>query len=347
MSSLSLAGGAAEISVLLLFGLGAVVGLLGGFFGVGGGWIVTPALNVFGMPMPFAVGTGFGYMTGMSSISAWKHRKRGKTEPRLALVIGLAMIGGVQLGEKAMMALDAHGDADPVVRIIYIVSLSLLGIYMFIDALRDPRVRKPTEDQPLSAHREAPLQKFLLPPVIHLPNSDIRVSIWPLLVIGLLVGFLSGILGVGGGFVLMPVMVYLIGVRTIGAVGTSLMCLVLASPFGLLAYALEGWVEFLAAGVMIAGAAVGAPIGVRASHSVTGPRVRLLYAVMIVLGGASVLLKELGSRLGAPGFDMASRVLILSAAGSMALVVVALMLVATAKAKETPEPDAGPTEPPP
>ena len=335
MLDISLADNAVQISAALLFVLGAVVGLLGGFFGVGGGWIVTPALNVLGMPIPYAVGTGLAYIFGMSSVSAWRHRRWGKIEPGLALVIGGAMVVGVKLGEKAVMLLDERGEADSVVRILYIVFLVGLGLYMLVDGLRD-RIRGGEHAKDSAPRRDALFQRCLVPPVLHLPRSGIRLSVWPLLGVGVGTGFLSGMLGAGGGFVLMPVMVYLVGMQTVAAVGTSLVCLVLASPFGVLAYGLEGRVEFVAALIMIAGALVGAPLGVRASHIVKGAALRLLYSVMIIVGGASVLLKQLGSRTGGAAFDVAARVVILSAAGGMALLILVLMLAAIIRRERAP-----------
>ena len=337
MFSINVANDTVQISVFVLFVLGALVGLLGSFFGMGGGWIATPALNVFGMPMPYAVGTDLMYISGMSTVSAWKHRKMGKAEPKLALVIGCAMIVGVKAGQMAMTLLDSIGKADSVIRTVYIVMLFGLGAFMLVDALRDPRLRKPVDDKDLPPHRDAPLQKLRLAPMLYLPGSQIHISVWPLLVTGLIAGFLSGLMGVGGGFILVPIIVYVIGVRMIGAVGTSLMCLVLASPFGVLVYAVEGKVAFLAAFVMIAGALLGSPLGVRASCAVKGPRIRLLYSILVIIGGVCVLLKQLSGQLGKPDLDAVSRVLILSAAGAMSALVLLLMVLAETKQKKAAE----------
>jgi uncharacterized membrane protein YfcA len=189
----------------LLFGLGACVGLLGGFFGFGGGWIITPCLNIFGMGMSMAVGTGFGYIMGMSMISTYKHRRHGNLELRLGLVIGLTMMVGVHLGKMLIIALDKGGQTEPIVRVLYIVLLLGLGIYMLKDALT-------VHEEDSKSGAKAPLQKFCRKPLVYLPKSDLSISLWPLLGIGLVTGFLAGLLGVGGGFMLVPSMVYLIGV---------------------------------------------------------------------------------------------------------------------------------------
>ncbi len=305
----------------LLFGFGAAVGLLGGFFGVGGGWIITPTLNILGMDMGTAVGTGFGYIMGMSLVSAYKHRQRGNIDLILGLVIGITMIVGIQFGKAVIMVLEKGGNTGPVVRILYIVLLFGLGSFMLKDALSQPR-----EASGPGGGQAKGLQRIRLRPLLTLPRSGIEISLWPLVAIGLTAGFLSGILGVGGGFMLMPIMVYLLGVPTLVAVGTSLICLVVASPFGTLAYAMAGRIDFAAVAVMVLGACVGAPIGVGASRHLHGSRLRLLYAVMTLLGGASVVLRQLDLAL-------ASRAVILGAVGGMCALIMAMTVIAKKEAQ--------------
>ena len=309
-----------EISAVLLFGLGAVVGLLGGFFGVGGGWIITPALNILGMPIACAVGTGLAYITGMGVVSAWRHRRHGSLEPRLAWAIGLAMVVSIHFGKATMMLLERAGNSGPVVRVAYILLLLGIGLFMLRDALRSRAGAAQANSEQVRGARPC-LQSCQWKPTMHLPKTAADVSVWPLLGIGTVVGFLSGLLGVGGGFALMPVLVYLIGVPTRVAVGTSLVCILMASPFGVLGYTLAKQVEFRAAGVMIAGALIGAPVGVYACQLVQGRRLRLLYAVMIILGGVSVMLRQLELQL-------AAQVTIFSAAAGVSAVIILMMMVA-------------------
>ncbi len=350
MLSLQLSLSGCHMSVLLLVGLGAAVGLLGGFFGVGGGWIVTPALNVFGMPMPYAVATGLGYVFGMTCVSGWQHRKQGHMEGRLGLALGLSMIAGIRVGKQVMTALERLGRADPVVRTIYIVFLVGLGSLMLVDYVRSSRSAALSDEDEGVDRRRGWLRGIETRPLVHLPRSGITVSLWPLVGIGLGVGFLSGILGVGGGFVLMPIMVYVVGVPTGIAVGTSLLCLLIASPFAVLAYSgvgvfmaesvremglgaflltgadprslaeavqRYGRVEFRASGLMIVGALIGSPIGVFAGNILQGRMLRLLYALMIIAGGIAVALKQFGA-------ETLSRSLILFLAVGMCAVILLL-----------------------
>ena len=344
--TLQLAGETVVLSIPLLFLVGAVVGILGGFFGVGGGWIVTPVLNILGLPMTHAVGTGFAYIFGMSGVSAWKHRGHGNLEYRLGLIIGLSMIVGVKLGKMTMMALASGGNADVVVRWIYVVFLLGLGTFMLYETLRSAGREQASEVDsedatgtatPGDNERPALCQRLNLGPHIRLPKTGIRVSLPPLIVIGLFAGYMSGIMGVGGGFLLMPIMVYLVGVPTTVAVGTSLVCILLASPFGLFEYWREGFVAFPAAGAMVVGAVVGAPLGVWASKLLHGRWLRLMYAVMIILGGVSVVLKQVSTMSSVPGLDLASRIVILGAAGGMGV----MILLMASRKQEKCAPNSG------
>jgi uncharacterized membrane protein YfcA len=322
--AIQLTGKTVSLSIPVLFFVGLVVGVLGGFFGVGGGWIVTPVLNILGLPMTHAVGTGFAYIFGMSGVSAWKHRGHNSIEYRLGIIIGLAMIIGVKLGKTTMMALASSGNADTVVRWIYVVFLLGLGAYMLHESLNADGTEEEAANGADAAGRKPFCQRLHLAPHIQLPRSGVRVALPPLVAIGLFAGYMSGIMGVGGGFLLMPIMVYLVGIPTTMAVGTSLLCILLASPFGLFEYGSEGFVVFAVAGTMIVGAVVGAPLGVWASKCLHGRWLRLMYAVMIMLGGLSVVFKQLAGMFSLNIFDLASRVIIFTAASGMALMILVM-----------------------
>ncbi len=313
-----------QISILALFALGTMVGVLGGFFGVGGGWIITPTLNILGMPMPHAVGTGLAYIMGMSLISVLKHASANAVEPALGLLMGGSMVVGIQAGTSTVMALEATGAADSVLRVMYIFMLFSLGAFMLNDCRvrRDPRRKK--GDGYGDPARNAFARRFRLPPVLPLKKSGISASLWPVAVIGMAIGFFSGLLGAGGGFLIVPAMLYLVGTPTIIAVGTSLLCILISSPFGVAAYAFEGRVNFVAAFVMLLGVIIAAPLGVRAAHAVKSSWHRLLYAVMILCGGASVVLKELDSRIDSLLLNYSSKILIFVAGGG---IIVCIMLL--------------------
>ncbi len=323
-----------DISIFVLFGLGAMVGVLGGFFGVGGGWIITPTLHILGMPMPYAVGTGLAYIMGMSLISVSKHRSANSVDSVLGIALGTTMIAGMLAGKSAVIRLEAAGVADPLIRALYIVLLFAIGLFMLRDGLRAPRGGGRDGAKGAVRERGALCRRFRMRPSVNLKKSGVTVSIWPLAVIGVVIGFFSGLLGAGGGFLLVPAMFYLIGTPTIVAVGTSLLCILLASPFGVAAYALEGRVNFPAAAVMLSGVLLAAPLGVRAAHAVRGAHLRFLYAVMVLCGGFSVVLKELDERLESVLLEYASKILIFAAGGGIVFVILLLWFLKSRKPDE-------------
>lgn len=324
-------GQALSVPILLLLLCGVIVGVLGGFFGVGGGWLVTLFLIIFcGLPEKYAVGTGFGYILGMSLISAWKHRKRGNMEYKLGAALGLPMILGVNIGKRLMVELDKSGKAGPVVQNLYMVMLFSLGMYMLIDSIKE--LRATTEETGGGDQKaNAPLRRLKWGPLLSLKKSGIETPLIPILTIGLAVGVISGLMGVGGGFVLMPIMVYLVGMPTIMAVGTSLLCILYSAPMGVCAYSLsEGGsqVLFQLSGIMILGAFLGAPLGVWSAGRVHGKSLRLLYSSLTILGGISVGLKILQHVLDQPLLGECGKWLILGAP----LVLSTFILVLSGKA---------------
>jgi hypothetical protein len=300
-------------SLPVLVGLGFVVGVLATFFGVGGGWIVTPALNALGLPMPFAVGTGLAAITGQSALAVVKHGRMGNVDWRLGAVVGGSMVLGVEGGAQTVMWLESLGLAEVVVRWVYIIFLSALGTYMLRDYAREMG-RRASEGGANGENgglvgRSAALRAG---PAIRLANGAGRVAIWVPAVLGLGVGFLAGLMGTGGGFALVPAFVYVIGVPTVAAVGTSLKCVLISGGYGAFSYALKGRADLVVAFCMLAGAAVGAQFGAMAVRRVRGYSIRLLYALMIILAALGVVLKQLGH-------STPAAVAILGGAGAMCL----------------------------
>ena len=225
-----------EFNVLLLIVIGFCVGVLGGFFGVGGAWIVTPALNIFGFHMAYAIGTDLAHIFGKSIVATKKHSKMGNVDWKLGLISIIASVLAVELGSQIIMILEKTGDVGSIVRWSYIILLLGLSVFMMYDYFvarpsqtdvpltnsteQTGKVKKRKKKLPLSKR----LHKIKIPPMISFPASGIEsVSLWIVLFIFFITGFLSGFMGVGGGFIRMPALVYLIGCPTAIAVGTDLM----------------------------------------------------------------------------------------------------------------------------
>ena len=287
-----------HFNVLLLLLIGTTVGVCGGFFGIGGAWIVTPALNIFGFPMPYAIGTDLAHMGGKSIVSTIRHNKFGNVDVRLAVSMIIGTTVGMELGAKLVMYLERVGLAESVIRKIYVVFLFFIGSYVLYDYIKHT-VRKKRQARHGSAGHPGgetiaqKLRRINIPPMINFKSSGIRCSMWLPVLVGLVTGIVASVLGVGGGFIRMPALIYLIGCPTLVAVGTDLFEVMITGAYGAFTYGIKGRVDLIAAMWMLIGAAVGAQLGTVAVKYVRGYSIRLLFAVTIFIACASVLLKQL------------------------------------------------------
>jgi uncharacterized membrane protein YfcA len=287
------------VNPLFLAAVGFVVGLLGGFFGVGGGFLAGPMMFLVGVPMNFVVGTDLAHMTGKSIVAARRHRILGHVDIKLGLLMVLGTVPGIELGAMIIEGLEAAGNIEIVVGVAYVVILVVIGAFTAWESLRALQMVR-TEQMDV---REAlafqgvtrRMHRVRLPPRVALPNSGIEsISLWVILGVSFLTGLLAGMLGVGGGFIRMPMMVYLIGVPTHVAVGTDLFSVVISAGYGTLTHGLKGNVDILMALVMQTGAAIGAQIGAVSTRFFAGPRIRLFFSVLPFIGATLVILRLLG-----------------------------------------------------
>lgn len=287
-----------EVNVLLLVVLGVAVGVLGGFFGMGGAWMVTPALNIFGFPMPFAVGTDLCHMAGKSIISTRRHAKFGNVDMKLGLTMLAFDVCGIEIGARLVMWLERLGLAGPVIRWVYVVFLFLIALLVFFDYFKKKQMERggaPESDAGQSAVRwHETLHKIRIPPIVRFDVAQVECSMWLPATVGLLVGILAGFLGIGGGLLMMPALVYLIGCPTYVAVGTDLFTVMIAGFYGAFTYGMKGRIEFLAVVCMLLGAAPGAQIGTIATKYIRGYGIRLMFGTTVVCAMISVILKQLG-----------------------------------------------------
>ncbi|MEW6066438.1 MAG: sulfite exporter TauE/SafE family protein [Bacillota bacterium] len=286
----------ADVNGLALLMLGFFVGILGGFFGIGGAFIVTPALNIFGFPMAFAIGTDIAHIFGKSIVATFKHALLRHVDFKLGLIMGLLGMYGVSLGKQSILYLEKIGQVGPTVRIVYIILLFALGIFMIKDYYHYSRLN---EEQKINAERNKSklvqwVQGLRFGPYIGFPTSNVKaISIWVIVFLSVFSGFISGFLGVGGGFVRVPILIYFLGLPTVMAVGTDLFAILITNSWGAYIYALSGKVEIIGALVMLVGAAVGAQIGSVATAYIKGMKIRLYFGITLLLAGAAVLLKQM------------------------------------------------------
>ncbi|MFC1904790.1 sulfite exporter TauE/SafE family protein [Chloroflexota bacterium] len=329
-----------EINPILLLSIGITVGVCSGFFGFGGGFMMTPALNMFGLPMPFAIGTDLTQMAGSSAISTMKHRKLGHVDFRLGILMVVGTVTGVEVGKHLIMYMEDIGNVDLVVRYIYIVLLVGLGLYMFKEA-RKSAANRSIAPSPEDTTQTAPsplvqkLRALNIPPFVSLPVSGIsRISIWIPLGIGFVTGVLAGLLGVGGGFIRMPALVYLLGVPTVIAVGTDLFEIVISGAYGCFTYAMVGRVEIMAAIIILIGSSAGVQIGATATRYVRGTSIRSYFAITIILAGVSVALKQVAHLMNLAWLGTTAIYMLLGVAGCMAMLITVMFVRAKSFAKK-------------
>jgi uncharacterized membrane protein YfcA len=314
---------------LIILGLG--VGIIGGFFGMGGAWMVTPGLNILGFPMAFAIGTDIAHMAGKSLISTMRHSKFGNVDYRLGVIMIGGTVGGFEAGAQMIMWLERIGHVDVFVRVGYLILLSLIAWLVFSDLSqkrrRDSEFRSSGRPVPEGAggiewHKA--FHKVRVPPMVHFKEAGVYCSAWLPIFVSFFTGWLAGILGIGGGLIRMPSLVYLIGVPTHVAVGTDLFEVAISGLYGAASYTYKGRTELVAAMIMLVGASIGAQIGSVATKYVKGYGIRLFFGTAVVGCAVSVALKLIGSFVQAlrPVLDAAATVLILGLVAGLASFIV-------------------------
>lgn len=281
---------------LVILGFG--VGVIGGFFGVGGGWLVTPGLNILGFPMSFAIGTDLTQMSATSIISTMRHSKFGNVDYKLGTIMIVGSLAGVELGSRIVMYLEHIGLVGSVLRYCYMILLSFISWTVFADIAKQKKQFKvgATEETAVGIDWYKTLHRINVPPMIHFKTAGVRCSLWLPVLISLFIGLISGTLGIGGGLIVLPAFIYLIGCPTHVAVGTSLYGVMFAALYGAFTYTLKGRTEMLAALIMLAGAAVGAQIGTTATRYVKGIAIKYAFGLTVIGVFVSILLKQLAGR---------------------------------------------------
>ncbi len=276
----------AEVAALILIGFS--VGVAGSFFGVGGAFLVTPALNMLGFPMILAIGTDMAHMTGKSIIATLRHRKLGHIDLKAGALLLLGTLPGVKLGSMAVMALERIAATEWVLRYVYIAILTTVGLLM----LRESMSSRGELGHNAGAYFQ---RRFRIPPFVSLPVSKIEsISIWVIIFLGFATGFMASFLGVGGGFIRMPALLYLIGMPVHIAVGTDLLEVIFSGAYGTFLYARGGHVDIIAALVMLSGASIGSQLGAQATKYVEASLIKKYLAVMVLGSAVAVAAKQAG-----------------------------------------------------
>lgn len=298
----------AELSVnlWLMLGLGLGVGCLSGIFGVGGGFLMTPLLMLAGVPAPSAVAAGANVAAASAMSGVMGQFERRAVDLRMGLVVSIGGVVGVALGSVLFAWLKSTGAAEAAVRVAYVVLLGALGTSLVWESVRALlRARHSDAPRPGTRHRNDLAHR--LPWKVRFPRSRLYVSVLPPLAIGLGVGVLSALMGVGGGFLLIPALIYLMHMPPALVVGTStFQVLVMASATTFLQATTSGGLDLMLSASLIAGAVIGAQAGVAVGRKLKGEQLRVLLGALVLvvalrLGADLVLTPQEMFELSSPG----------------------------------------------
>ena len=262
----------AHISPIYLVIVGFVIGILGGFFGVGGSFIAGPALRAVGLDWNFAVGTDLAHIVGKSVVAAKRHRALGNVDLKLGLIMAFGTIGGAEVGAQLIQMLKRAGNVNLVVSMVSIavyLSISTFMIWESRKTLAQARLpsgivkgAKAKHDPSAFKHITSAIQRLKIAPMITLPASGVTISLWVIV----LVAFVGGLFS-----------------------GTDLFEIIISASYGTFTHAIKGNVDILIALVMHTGAAIGAQIGAISTQYFTGPKIRLAFVPLPLIGAAIVI----------------------------------------------------------
>ena len=273
----------AEVSVnaFLLLGLGGIVGILSGMFGVGGGFLMTPLLFFIGIPPAVAVATEANQIVASSFSGVLAHLKRKTVDLRMGTVLLVGGLVGAALGVVVFNYLRSLGQVDLLVKLCYVVFLGVIGALMFGESLNAIRKsRKPGAKITRRKHNWI----HNLPFKMKFRVSGLYISVIPPLLVGVTVGILAAIMGVGGGFIMVPAMIYLLGMPTKVVVGTSLFQIIFVTAFTTMLHATTNYtVDIVLAVLLLVGGVIGAQIGTRIGVKMKAEQLRILLAIMVLV----------------------------------------------------------------
>lgn len=275
-----------SINFFLVLGIGGLVGFLSGLFGVGGGFLLTPLMMMIGIPPAVAAASDSNQIVAAASSGAFAHWRLGNVDFKMGLVILAGGITGGTIGVQLVKVLRAMGNFEFVMKVVYVLMLGLVGGAMFLESLRTIRRSRKTSVEAAGTVGEPKLGKLFakLPLKMNftrsgLPNTS---AIFPF-TIGTIVGIMAALLGVGGGFIMVPAMIYIIGMPTIAAIGTDLFQIVLTSANVTLQQAfVNKTVDLLLALILLGGSTIGAQFGAVAGKRLKGEQIRILLAIIVL-----------------------------------------------------------------
>ena len=269
-----------SVSIFLLIGLGGIVGILSGLFGVGGGFLMTPLLFFIGIPPAIAVATEANQIVASSFSGALAHLRRKTVDLKMGWILVSGGLIGSGIGVQIFKVLRDLGQVELLVTLCYVFFLGIIGSLMLWESIR-ALIRNNNNFRPIKIKRHNWVHR--LPLKMRFRTSNLYISCIPPFIIGALVGFLAAIMGVGGGFILVPVMIYIIGMPTKVVIGTSLFQIIFVTGFTTLLHSTQNYsVDALLALILLIGGVVGAQIGTRLGVYLKAEQLRILLAILVL-----------------------------------------------------------------
>ena len=277
----------AEVSVnaFLLLGLGGIVGILSGMFGVGGGFLMTPLLFFIGIPPAVAVATEANQIVASSFSGVLAHFRRKTVDLKMGTVLLIGGLIGAALGVVVFNYLKSIGQVDLLVRLCYVVFLGVVGGLMFLESLNAIRKSRQAAatGRPTPTKRHQRTWIHALPFKMRFRTSGLYISVIPPILVGISVGILAAIMGVGGGFIMVPAMIYLLGMPTKVVVGTSLFQIIFVTAFTTMLHATTNYtVDIILAVLLLIGGVIGAQVGTQIGVKMKAEQLRILLAIMVL-----------------------------------------------------------------
>lgn len=279
-----------SVNIFIILGMGAAVGFLSGMFGVGGGFLITPLLIFYNVPPAIAVATGANQVVASSISGAITHFRRGTLDFKLGGVLLAGGLVGATLGIWIFQALKKLGQLDLIISILYVVLLTTVGTMMMWESIN--AIRRARRNETITINRSGQHGwVHRLPFKMRFKKSKIYLSVVPVIGLGFGVGVLTSIMGVGGGFIMVPAMIYLLRIPTSVVVGTSLFQIIFVSTYATIIQAVvNNSVDIVLAFILMLAGVVAAQYGVRAGQKLKAEQLRALLAILILAVGARLAL---------------------------------------------------------
>ncbi len=274
-----------SVNIFVILGMGAAVGFLSGMFGVGGGFLITPLLIFYNIPPVVAVATGANQVVASSVSGAITHFRRGTLDVKLGTVLLVGGLAGATVGIWIFLLLRRLGQLDLIISLMYVVFLGAVGGLMLLESLN--AMRRARSNQPATLKKPGQHNwVHRLPLKMRFKKSKIYISVLPVLGLGFAIGVLTSIMGVGGGFIMVPAMIYLLRVPTNVVVGTSLFQIIFVTAYTTVVQATTNYsVDIVLAFILMVAGVIGAQYGVRVGQKLRGEQLRALLGLLVLAVG--------------------------------------------------------------